>query len=298
MQHYGKLMLALQHYRKLTLALQHYRKVMFYMRPKEYTLHGFAIFPLRPNTKEPATPHGFRDATTQASAVDGFPADCNIGVATGKRSGQNGLTVVDVDIPGLPLWIDLCRHGGLPSNVPIVRTPSGGYHIWFRYCPELRTGTNRLGQGIDIRSDGGYVVAPPSKINNTQYVWKTPSASIANLPQVPQWMLDLVPKPRAPALYKTRTTTPELASVAKLLHYIPNHDRDIWIAVAMGLKEAYGDAARDIWLNWSASNYPKFNETEAVFQWNSLKRGGRTLATVIYNAKKFGCPIDLIRELD
>ena len=129
-------------------------------------------------------------------------------------------------------------------------------------------------------------------------MWIKNGASIANLPDVPQWIIEMVPPEPAPRPYKPRETVPRLANVAKLLQYIPNHDRDVWIAVAMGLKETYGEAARDVWLNWSAYNYPKFDEKEAIFQWDSLKRGGRTLATVIYNAKKFGCPIDIIKSLD
>ena len=132
------------------------------IQPSEYAINGYAVFPLQPNGKNPWTKHGFHNATTRVADVLRFNPACNIGVATGKSSGSHGLTVVDVDLPGLSLWIDLCRHGKLPSKIPVVRTPSGGYHIWFKYHPQLRTGTNRLGRGIDIRSDGGYVVAPPS----------------------------------------------------------------------------------------------------------------------------------------
>ena len=60
---------------------------------------GFAVFPLWPRDKRPATENGFKAATTDRQRIsdwwDKYP-DCNIGIATGAMSG--GLVVIDLDI--------------------------------------------------------------------------------------------------------------------------------------------------------------------------------------------------------
>lgn len=79
------------------------------------------------------------------------------------------------------------RYGGLPPT-PAVRTGSGGFHYWFVH-PGLavQNSASRLGPGIDVRGDGGYVIAPPSLHPEGSYLWKaTPP-----LAELPLWVLDL-----------------------------------------------------------------------------------------------------------
>jgi hypothetical protein len=60
---------------------------------------GFAVFPLHPRTKTPATEHGFKDATTDVAQIRTWwtkTPDANIGIATGKASG--GLVVIDINV--------------------------------------------------------------------------------------------------------------------------------------------------------------------------------------------------------
>ncbi len=97
-----------------------------------YAARGWRVFPLRPRTKEPATPHGFKDATCDTSTIgrwwDSMP-DANVGIATG-----DGLLVLDVDDkPGhevqgsdsLREWE--LEHGELSDTCRAV-TGSGGVH--------------------------------------------------------------------------------------------------------------------------------------------------------------------------
>ncbi len=65
----------------------------------------------------------------------------------------------------------------------LVQTPKGT-HIYLRHNVELKTTTNILDK-IDIRSEGGYVVAPPSKVDGKEYKFKNPNAPIAFLQVVP-----------------------------------------------------------------------------------------------------------------
>jgi len=122
---------------------------------------AWRVFPLQPNGRRPLTRHGFLDATTNLSTVEQwwrmYP-DANVAVATG-----GGVTVIDIDVKGgvdgEATWSHLrAVHGDVPMT-RIVRTPSGGRHLYF-LTPDLtiHSSVGRLGPGIDVRSDGGYVV--------------------------------------------------------------------------------------------------------------------------------------------
>lgn len=140
-----------------------------------YVERGWKVFPIRPGMKTPATKNGFKDATTDAEQVKAWWAeglDYNVGIATGKESG---FTVIDLDGPHTR---DVLKAHGLklPQTYK-VRTPNG-YHIYLAYEPAIKQTAGGLVAGdecscerdgspkkcaIDVRNDGGYVVAPPSK---------------------------------------------------------------------------------------------------------------------------------------
>ena len=147
-----------------------------------YAARGWAVLPLRPGGKEPATVHGVKDATTDpktiASWYDKRPG-CGVAIATGLRSG---LVVVDLDekpaakdhaaVHGLAefeAWEEI--HGKAPEG-PRVRTGRGGLHLYLAADDDY---INRAGvlPGVDIRANGGYVVAPPTlHPNGTPYTWE------------------------------------------------------------------------------------------------------------------------------
>jgi hypothetical protein len=93
---------------------------------------------------------------------DDFP-DANVAIVTGKLSN---LTVVDCDNPDISQADLLKDYGDTPL---IARTPSGGYHLYYAYNGESNT-QDKI-QKIDIKGQGGYVVAPPSinRVKNTPY---------------------------------------------------------------------------------------------------------------------------------
>jgi hypothetical protein len=109
-----------------------------------------------------------KDATSDESRVAelwggsrGFPND-GIGVVTGAKSN---IWVLDVDprAGGLETLRALeQQHGELPKTIT-VRTGSGGLHVYFKYPgPNYRNTAGALGEGLDTRGDGGYVVGPGS----------------------------------------------------------------------------------------------------------------------------------------
>lgn len=97
----------------------------------------------------------------------------NIGIATG---GISELIVLDVDVSTtkngpLSLANLEARYHALPSTYT-VRTGSGGLHYYFAANSiVLRNSAGRLGEGLDIRSEGGFVIAPPSlHVSGNRYI--------------------------------------------------------------------------------------------------------------------------------
>ena len=145
----------------------------------EYTGMGLAVFPLRARNKTPATKNGCKDATTDqkqiASWWNRWP-DANIGIATGSVSG--GLVVIDLDRDeekgrdGYEILQEWQRqHGQLPDTCQSI-TGRGGYHLLYRDTAEHRN-AQALFEGVDIRGEGGYIVAPPSiHPNGHAYEWE------------------------------------------------------------------------------------------------------------------------------
>ena len=144
----------------------------------EYAARGWAVFPLAAGQKVPAVKGGFKVATTdpeQIKAAWGYRPDYNIGIATGEASG--GLIVIDVDVDPdkgedgmerLRTWE--ITNGDLPETV-CAETGRGGMHLLFKSDQPIGCSVN-ADYGIDIRGDGGYIVAPPSvHPNGRPYAW-------------------------------------------------------------------------------------------------------------------------------
>lgn len=119
---------------------------------------GFSVFPCRED-KAPATPHGFKDAMRDPAAVADlwrrYPGPL-IGVATGAVSN---LAVLDIDVkhdPARAWWRENC--GRLPVT-RAYRTRSGGIHLYFRHIAGVRNVSGKPTVGVDVRGDGGYVIA-------------------------------------------------------------------------------------------------------------------------------------------
>ena len=145
----------------------------------EYAKHGWAVIPLKPHSKVPATLHGVKDASTDIEQVRKWWAQCpnyNIGVACGEKS--NGLIVIDLDIDedkGLNGYENLCQweneHEKFPDTVQSI-TGRGGYQLFYKSDRNYKNSV-RIIDGVDIRSEGGYVVVPPSiHPNGNAYEWE------------------------------------------------------------------------------------------------------------------------------
>ena len=127
---------------------------------------GWHVFPCRAD-KAPATPHGFKDATSDPDEVRELWRQ-HPGPAFGIATGSSGLVVVDIDCkngaPGYESWQELGRELGPGiEDTAVVGTPSGGRHYYYRANGHKAGSTvGKLAAGIDTRGAGGYVIGPGS----------------------------------------------------------------------------------------------------------------------------------------
>jgi hypothetical protein len=150
-----------------------------------YAAKGYLVFPCRPKSKEPATKHGFKDATTDEETVRGWWSDnpnYNVAIRTGKESG---LVVLDVDEGGEDSLYDNIWH--VPPTV-IAKTTKG-FHAYLRHPGFDVKNKVRFAPGLDVKADGGYVIAPPSvHPSGDKYEWET-SFDDAEVEECPDWLV-------------------------------------------------------------------------------------------------------------
>ena len=165
-----------------------------------YRSRGWSVIPVIGGSKRPAVRWlAFQEAPAGAAAIrDWFGRwpDANLAIVTGAVSG---LVVIDVDpAHGGEDGLDALtrEHTALPATVE-ARTGGGGRHLYFAHPGgEMR---NRVGlaPGVDLRGDGGYIVAPPSiHPNGRPYRWQPglDPDSVAPAP-LPDWLRRLVAGP-------------------------------------------------------------------------------------------------------
>jgi hypothetical protein len=160
---------------------------------------GLAVIPCMPADKRPACRHGVREATTDPAVIAewwGYNPRYNIGIATGAISD---VFVTDIDnkddVNGEAELRKLeAAHGPLPATVEII-TGGNGRQLYYKYPgARVRNSVGAIAPGIDIRGDGGFVVAPPSiHPNGRRYAWSIDSANV--VATAPQWLIDAVTAP-------------------------------------------------------------------------------------------------------
>jgi hypothetical protein len=154
---------------------------------------GFRIFPCVERAKEPAIADNLKRATTDPNTLSGWwrSRDFNIGLATGEGSG---VWVLDIDgEEGEATLRQLeAAHGALPPTVEAIT--GKGRHLYFRWPTgyDIRNKQdNPVMPGIDVRGNGGYVLAPPSiHPSGRAYCWSVDSAD--EFADAPDWLIVLV----------------------------------------------------------------------------------------------------------
>ena len=216
----------------------------------------------------------------------------NIGIATGQ---QSRLCVVDADsAEGVALLKSIAdANGGLPTTL-ISRTGRDGvgFHWWFR-CDEVSPSNS--GQGLDIRGNGGNLVAPPSMhISGRPYAWINPEQPIAPMPPwLLHWFLHREGENRPqrpagaaihlPAHLQGRAGTGltaraasqdavDIADIDAALEAIPNDERswDGWNRIGMAVWRASGGTEKgmEAFDFWSQKSN-KYDPEAATERWRA-----------------------------
>ncbi|SOZ49049.1 hypothetical protein CBM2615_A120001 [Cupriavidus taiwanensis] len=296
---------------------------------QQYASQGWRVFPLhgivngactcgnaacRSPGKHPITVHGFKQATADprqiAAWFDGrtsFPR--NIGIATG-----DGILVLDIDRkPGKPDGKDsltalVGQRGKLPTTL-IARTGGGGAHLFYRLPSgrRVKSSAGKLGPSLDVRADGGYIVAWPSVGVDRAYAWmNTPDGApdFSRIADAPGWLLDVCEHGTTPAVAGTsnsdltsRPITQPLdeseGNVARIRSALAvlsaDCSYDTWRNVVFALKSLDWDCGYALARDWSASAPARFDESTLQKLWNSARQdGGIGIGSLFHAARAAG----------
>jgi len=160
--------------------------------------------------KKPGCPHGFKDAVIDPEAIRQLWRMCPgelVGVPTGETSGFDVLDVDSIKHPEAASW--WLSHRRYIPRTRVHQTGSGGLHVLFRHSDLARTGNGRLGTGVDVKANGGYIVWWPA------YGRKV----LLNAPLAPwpEWLLATQqPKP----VKQQISTGPTPASIAGVVSFV------------------------------------------------------------------------------
>lgn len=186
----------------------------------------------------------------------------NVGIITGKISG---LTVVDIDP----------RHGGTDDefkdlDTVKVKTGGGGFHVYFLYEAGIKNGAN-LKPGIDIRSEGGYVIAPPSlHESGNRYEWMI-APSDKKLLALPNFVKDWIKQPKNHNSDKASSWNDDI------LNGVGEGQRNTAAASVIGkylntfIKSEWETVAWPTVVAWNGKNTPPLPEDELRATFDSIR---------------------------
>ena len=224
---------------------------------------GLAVFPCQPRGKEPACSNGLLAATTDLARItlwwESIP-DLNIGIATGAVSG---VFVLDVDgMEGEQSLRQLEQSNGeLPPTVEAIT--GKGRHCYFRIGEHgaVRNSASQIAPGLDIRGDGGYVIAPPSTHpSGRAYAWSVDSEP--NYADAPDWLHKLIASKNG----DNRNGKPLEHWHAKLTEPIRNGERNNTLA---SLTVWHVNAAVTVPIAGACSRMPRRKAVSSRHSWSS-----------------------------
>lgn len=272
-----------------------------------YAEQGWPVFPCRaaddydPETgevlpeKAPLVSNGFRGATLNERVIRELwkrNPGALVGIPTGERSG---FWVLDVDVPpkhedGRP-WLDHQQrlHGELTTKQ--AETGSGGLHFLFTHEHGIRNAD--VATGVETRGEGGYFIAPGSVMEDGRtYRW----LSDGRIERAPQWLLDLLIKPKAAPAPQQRTLESAGASeIEEMLSYVsPDCSYQEWVSVLMAIHSALGEAGLSVADQWSAQGR-KYRQGEVAKKWRGFSsEGGVNLGSLAELARQGGADLSEI----
>ncbi|MGO2188849.1 MAG: bifunctional DNA primase/polymerase [Microbacterium gubbeenense] len=172
---------------------------------------GFRIIPVQAGGKRPLVGDWADSATSDPIEISQLWQQfrgANAGIPTGS---VNDLVVIDIDTEEAKEWWNSL---GIPAGLK-VSTPSGGIHYYYATSPEddIQTNRSKLFPGVDVRAEGGQVVAPGSRTYKGEYRAAT-TFTLANIPEVPEKLLDILPR-RQSYSHATQSEVKEIAPASR-----------------------------------------------------------------------------------
>lgn len=209
--------------------------------------------------KHPIPIDGHKDATTDRDVVRRWwikHPEANIGMPTGRRSG---ILVLDGDGEK---GVRTLEESGYSEDAPKVRTGSGGTHVYASYPEEeeIRNSAGKIAPGLDVRSEGGYVLLPPSRNANGPYEWERELDG--DLPEPPLWFLNLIRRQA-----EEKRNGKDGLDTARVLAGLPEGERDDGIyrfACKLRHADVPQDAAEELAKTAARNCEPPFPEAEAL----------------------------------
>jgi bifunctional DNA primase/polymerase-like protein/AAA domain-containing protein/primase-like protein len=301
---------------------------------RAYAQAGFRIFPVyevrdgkcacgnancRSPAKHPRTRNGCKDATTDLAQIERWwrhSPGANIGIATG-----GGLVVIDVDGPEGEAALQALQgeQGPLPETA--TAKTSRGRHLYFRTPKDIHIPCSAR-DGLDVRGDGGFVVAPFSRhISGHVYEWigrTTPADApawllhwaknrkgasrpiddkMSGLGELPAYLQNIASpeiSDHLAASLKIAYSPAEHARLVSALAVIPADSYDTWYRVGMGLKDLDwqrsdgSDLGFELFDTWSQASSEKYSLAGCENKWRTFKRSGVSVGTIYHMAKQHG----------
>ncbi len=271
----------------------------FLAQALRYALAGWRVLPLQPGGKAPLTAHGVHDASSDPETIgewwQRWPA-ANIGLAL-----DNAHVVLDVDL----------RHGGKLEDVyklgvdvdatPVQRTWSGGWHVLLEKPVSMAFAGKVPGvPGIDVKTDGGYIVAAPSMIDGKPYRWERDPLDVDPV-RIPLKLAERLTKrpaaartgaqdgptaaqPATPGQYDKAT----IKSMLEVLDPWAGRYDDYWLPCLLAVHNALGDDGLDIAEAWADGKPGEVAAKWETFKEEGNRKGKVTIATLAYHARAAG----------
>lgn len=246
--------------------------------------------PLNTTTKTPKIT-GWNSAEYNETLIK-KASNTDIGIITGAK---NNLLVLDVDVKddGINEINNYIKQFGIIDTLTI-KSPSGGLHYYFKYnsssdsvnCLIKNNITNRAkyrGKGLDIRTNGGYVKAPPStgyniildteikEINESLLIWllediELYEKDIKQLNQIANKKIIVSNN------YKYNITAEQLTNILNSLDNVYNDNYNKWLLVLTICKNLNNTFnTYKIFDTWSKQNKKKYDKANNLKIWNSNK---------------------------
>jgi len=235
-----------------------------------YQKRGMSIIPLKPEDKRPLLT-SWKEYQKKPLNIGDLKAfwhetpEANVGIITGAISG---ITVVDVD--GEEGAESLRKAGVQLPETYTVKTPNG-WHYYYKYNNLLRTGAGFLDH-VDVRNDAGYVVAPPSKLDNDRcYTVEVPNnGEFAEFEDVPKCFITRAGSFKQPSSQEEGKTFGEISDALENGVAEPGRNAMAYqIARYLWLRGVAKDIILSSLKSYARKCSPPMNEGELKATWHS-----------------------------